>query len=183
MTYLWPRELVRRAGSLGWVDCSDRKDWAATQPLRRRPEAQDQLPDRPTAARVPVVKQLGHSLERAPADLDLDGRIGHQVRRPRAIERPRRDEDGAVGLLDEPDRHRAGLAAAAATGPEPKESGINGEGVVERRRALGVAGWTALGARQRLRCQDLPSVATAGAKTISTRCMSRIVRAPSAAID
>jgi isocitrate dehydrogenase kinase/phosphatase len=39
------------------------------------------------------------------------------------------------------------------------------------------------GGRQRLRCQDLPSVATAGAKTISTRCMSRIVRAPRAAID
>jgi hypothetical protein len=33
------------------------------------------------------------------------------------------------------------------------------------------------------RCHDLPSPPTAGAKTISTRCISRIVRAPSAAID
>jgi len=36
---------------------------------------------------------------------------------------------------------------------------------------------------QRLRCQDLPSVCVDGANTISTRCISRIVRAPSAAID
>ena len=33
------------------------------------------------------------------------------------------------------------------------------------------------------RCQDLPSVAAEGAWTISTCCMSEIVRAPSAAID
>src|ERR687894_722589 len=32
-------------------------------------------------------------------------------------------------------------------------------------------------------CQDLPSVAMDGAMTISTSCISRMVRAPSAAID
>jgi len=32
-------------------------------------------------------------------------------------------------------------------------------------------------------CQDLPSVAIDGAMTISTECISRMVRTPSAAID
>src|SRR5439155_18706206 len=94
---------------------------------------------------------------------------------------------------------RGGLAAAvAATGPcaivcRPQdlleclvqaEARALEEELPGQERAVEGSGREALGRHSRpASCQDLPSVAMAGAITISTSCISAMVRAPSAAID
>jgi hypothetical protein len=116
--------------------------------------AKDELADRPPTARIAIVQLLGLAPEGTAGQLDLDGRVGPEVRGPVALERSGGDEDRAVRLVDEPDRDRPPRAGSVAAGPQP------GEPLVWRAVQGGprvVAG------RQRLRCQDLPSVATDGA--------------------
>jgi hypothetical protein len=181
------------------VERPDHEDRAAAQPLGRRPVAKDQLANGATAARVAVVEDLRLAGERAAGGVDVDRSVDEQIRGPCPIERAGGDENRAVGLVDEADRDRPPLPAPPAARPEPGEPRVTGKGLVEGGDALGAAGRAGrgslgasrlvglvgpvAGARQRLRCQDLPSVATDGASTISTRCISAIVRAPSAAID
>lgn len=135
--------------------------------------AQDQLADRAATARVAVVEVLGDCRERAAADGDLQSRVGEQVERPGAVGRPRGDENRTVRLVDEADGDRPWGTGPSASDDEPGEAVIGGEVGVEKRVALGRAGDAWPGAavssrilragRQRLRCQDLPSVATDGA--------------------
>src|SRR6185436_20598046 len=108
--------------------------------------------------------------------LDPAGRIREQVRGPRGLDAAGRHEDGARDdpVIDEPDRHSTGEPGLRTPGLDPGEPPRGDELRLHR---------LAIGGRQRPRCQDLPAVWVDGAKTISTRCMSRIVRAPSAAID
>jgi hypothetical protein len=147
---------------------ADHEDRAAPETLRRGPVAEDQLPDRPATARVPIFEEVGFAGERAAAGLDLDRRIDEEIGRPRAVERAGRDEDRAVRLVDVSDGDGAPLPAPPAAGPDAGEPGVEGEGVVECRNPLRAArgpgrSRPAVAGRQRLRCQDLPSVATDGA--------------------
>jgi hypothetical protein len=161
----------------------DDEDRAAAETLRRCPVAEDQLADGPAAARVAIVEHVGDAAERPPGDGDLDHRVDEEVAGPGAVRRAGGDEDRSVRLLDEPDRDRAGGAAQPAAGPEMGEARVVGERGIEVGNAIGAPGGTArraarrpggragppgravdiVGGRQRLRCQDLPSVATDGA--------------------
>ncbi len=166
----------RRSAAAGGSDDEDR---ATAEAFRRRPVAKDQLADRPAAPRIAVVEDLCDSLERSAAGDHLEDRIDQKVARPRAVRRARRDEDRAIGLLDEPDSDQSGLTGPAPACSETGESCVGCEIVIEGGDSLGAARWTRggtrtagrivagaggiVGSRQRLRCQDLPSVATDGA--------------------
>jgi hypothetical protein len=153
----------------GFVDRSKHEDRAAAESLGRRPVAQDELPDRAAAARIPVVENLGFTDERSTAHLDLDRGIDQEVRRPRAVEGSGRNKDRTIGLVDVTDGDRAPLPCPPTSGPEPGEPAIDREGVVECRnpvratRRSGRPRVAVAGRRQRARCPDLPSVATDGA--------------------
>ena len=155
-----------RGGVVGY----ESEDRAAPEPLGRGPEAEDQLTDRATSARIPVVDQLRASLESPAAERDLGRGLVQQVGGPGRIRRAGGNEDGAVRLFDESDRDLAPLPGPAPGRREPDEALVAGQSRVDRGRPLGPTGRTACSAgiavgrgRQRLRCQDLPSVATDGA--------------------
>ncbi len=171
------------------LDRPDREDLAAPDPLRRRAIAQDQAADRPAAARIVILERLCYASERAATSHDIDGRIGQQVHGPAAVRRPGRDEDRSVRLVDEADRDGPQLTRSPAACAEAGEPLVRRQEVVDRRNPLraagkprgrarrglgstirGAGGWAPGGPvgltvrrRQRLRCQDLPSVATDGA--------------------
>ena len=162
------------------VDRPQDEDRAAAETLRRRSVAEDQLTDGPAPAGIAVVEELGLAGERPPPRLDVERRIGEEIGRPGSIERPCGNKDRSVGLVDEADRDPSPLAAPPAARPETGEPGIRPEGLVDGGDALAAArrpGRDGRGPRtrlgrgverivrggQRLRCQDLPSVATDGA--------------------
>ena len=120
----------------------------------RRPVAQDQAADRPSV--IGRRERFGERVEGPVARSDVAGRIGEQVRRPGRVDRSGRDEEraGRELIVDEPDGHRACLAAASAARLDPDETTGGDELVLHR---------PPIGRRQRPRCQDLPSVWVDGA--------------------
>lgn len=104
------------------------------------------------------------------AHLDEHGRFLEQVQRPvRPVAGG--DQQRPIGLIDVADRCGPRQARPPAARRDAGDLALEVEVVADLVR------------RQRPRCQDLPSVWVDGAYTISTPCISRIVRAPSAAID
>ena len=105
-------------------------------------------------------------------DHDRTSRIGQEVEAPRRPLGRGRDEQRPIVLRDEPDGHCARQTRSPSGGREKGDATDTAEGPSDL-----------VDVPQRARCQDLPSVATEGAYTISTRCIAAIVGAPSAAID
>ena len=129
----------------------DRRSGRCPEPLRRRPVAEDQLADR--AARDAGRRSSRSSavaVEHPAADRDRrrpDRRGGW---RPTPGREPRGDEDRAVGLVDEADRHGAGTARSARRGgPKPGVAPVADEVVVDgSRRAVGPGSTRPAGGRQ-----------------------------------
>jgi len=125
---------------------------AAAQTFRRRAVAKDQLPDGPVASGIAVVEHLRVRGVRALADRDDTGRRCDQVQRPVGTGCGRRDENRAVIFGNEADRRLADQTRPATPCLDPGRAALCDQVVAEARVG-----------RQRVRCQDLPSVATAGA--------------------
>lgn len=184
-----PREVREPCSACRWFvggARTDHEDRAGAEAFRRGAVAEDELADGAAPARVAIVEILGDACECPAADGDLHLRVGEQVEGPGAPGRPGRDEDRAVRLLDETHGDRARRAAPPAADDEAGEAVVGGEVGVEGGIAPGRAGGNGVGGtgvgarrgsprgaavssrivragRQRLRCQDLPSVATDGA--------------------
>ena len=130
-----------------------------------------------------VVEGLGQASEGPPSGNDLDDGVDQEVARPGAVRRTGGDENGPIWLGDEADRNRSPLAGPSTAGPQPGEARVVSQRRVESWSTIGATGRARTGCRpvvtpgvrrgsgpvvgiavrQRLRCQDLPSVATDGA--------------------
>jgi hypothetical protein len=105
-----------------------------------------------------AVEGLGERGEAAAPDLDRHARIGQQVVGPH---RPvaGRDEDRAIGLVDEADGDVALEARPPAADREPGDGAREDQVAPEIVRGRD----SGRGRGQRARCQDLPSVWVEGA--------------------
>ena len=134
--------------SVGRKDRPKAERRAAAQALGGRSVPKNQLPNHPLV--FGLVERLRTGLPCALAEGHATARVRLEVARPGGFRRTGRNEQ-PLGLLDEPDgdRHRsAGLPSARL---DERDRSPFGQLAADRI------------VRQRLRCQDLPSVATAGA--------------------
>jgi hypothetical protein len=136
-----------RAG-LGSIDRAQPERRPPAQALRGRAVAEDEPADSPSG--VDGVERLGDRRPGPIADGDRAARLGLEVAGPVGLGVAGRDEHAPVGFLDEADGDRDVPATDPAAGDDPGDLAP----ADELRPDL---------VRQRPRCQDLPSVATAGA--------------------
>src|SRR3954447_19101675 len=129
MTYPSPRrDGPRTLSSHGRCDQpSGRREWRepedrpASEPLRRRPVAKDQLAEGASALRVALIQNRRGCPKPTIRDRDDDLVVSRKRDGPTRRGCSRRDEDAGVGAVDEPDGDGAG---EARIGPQ-LEAGIS----------------------------------------------------------